>query len=168
MSLLAHLKNLKNSSIKTGNNLRLPIEFLKININNSWLSFSILEGIFTSPRGREAKLVLNDVLMDTGNESNYSLISAHYFDSFRKNIKECDFEFKSLTSTGGFRRRTAISVDIFKLRIKNTEFFTKIGFLFDASENWLNTINIGIKSIKQFMSAIFSVENTNYFYSSNY
>ncbi len=79
---------LKAKAIEFIENLRFPLEHLKIEVNGNWKTLDSLSGIYETPGGRKLSLKLKDILLDTGNEIESCLISAYYLEEFKKKFKD--------------------------------------------------------------------------------
>ncbi|MHA1283081.1 MAG: hypothetical protein ACTSQP_11300 [Promethearchaeota archaeon] len=163
-----NLLELKDNSFKLEYKLRFPIKCLKINISNTWMNFN---NFITSPliiEGREyPRTKLEYVLLDTGNEAKYCILSGYYLEPFRRIIKDIKTEKQVIHNFRGSKIVTEVSIEEFEFKFLSTYFTSKIGFTYQTSLNAMNVINIGINSIKQFLSIIFPYDENYYFYCSN-
>ncbi|MHA1292662.1 MAG: hypothetical protein ACTSQJ_08365 [Promethearchaeota archaeon] len=162
-----NLSELKEKSIKFLNKLRFPIESLEIRDGNIWKNFKNLSGIYKTPRGNKFSLGLRDVLLDTGNEADYCLISAHFINDFRKNFLDLNYESKNIIGIRGNNIRILVSLEKQMFRLFEVKFYSKIGFRYDIDEDAINSVNIGINGIIQFLNIIFNISGENYYYCKN-
>jgi len=167
-----NILELKVKSSKFQEYLRFSIDSLEINDNGKWKNLRDLKGLFTSERGRSTTLKLRDILLDTGNQAKYCLIPGNYFKEFTNSFMNSEtlgsFESKLLTSVDGTIMDNSVSLNNFEFRLfKNVIFESKIGFRWKIDIENMNTINIGINCIKQFLSIIFSISPDCYYYCLN-
>lgn len=162
------LSKLKKISATFKEELRFPIDCLSIKSPEGWKSFKKMKGSYITPGGREIQLSLRDILLDTGNLTDYCLILGSYKDYFSKEI--CDnvvYESTVMTGIQGNEIRIEKTRELFQIKIFNTEFESKIGFRWDVDIENFFTVNIGIKSIYQFLNVIFSDKAQFYYFCSN-
>ncbi|MGV9173950.1 MAG: hypothetical protein ACOC44_20350 [Promethearchaeia archaeon] len=147
-----NLESLKEYSINFTEELRFPIKFLEISsTNDEWINFDLMEGEFKTPGGRLLSLELRDILLDTGNLTDYSLFPGSYKKCFIKKLNnDFDFEKEKIEGIRGNKIRIEILVDPFDFRFLDTTFVSKIGFRWDIDVENLFTVNIGIKSLSFF------------------
>jgi len=128
--------------------LRFDINLLKIKYQDEWRNIP-----------KEGKLgnipvILDDVLFDTGNEAGYCLLASAFVDSFKQTFPQIKYRWgtKNLLKSNE------------KVEFKFNEmikFKTFIGFKSKIPSNWINTINIGIDSIIQFISILYPIDVIN-------
>ncbi len=152
------------SAVELGGRLRIPIELLQIKIKGNWKNFKDFNANITiGKREIPSILVLSDILLDTGNETNYCIMSSYFLDVFKSKIYPVKTISKITESMDG-QRNMEITLDSFEFQICNACFSSQIGFCFNPASNWLNTINFGINSIRQFTSVLFLYQGKNYYY----
>ncbi|TXT61576.1 MAG: hypothetical protein BAJALOKI2v1_20029 [Promethearchaeota archaeon] len=162
------IDGLKDVSLKFKNKLRIPISTLKICIDKDWKGFgNFVSDIIESPGGMKFKTQIDKVLIDTGNEADFVILSSYYFNTFKENIKHIKVDQKVLEDFQGNKRITDVSIDIFKFKIFKATFNSKIGFTRQTNVNALDIINIGIKAVKQFLNLIFLANSRNFYYCTN-
>ena len=160
--------NLKVSSIKVDTRLRLPLNTLTIKSEEKTKKFSdFVSDIIETESGHKFRTILSDVLIDTGNEAKYIIMSAYYLNTFKEKIEDTAFEKQIIEDFRGNKRLTEVSIKRFEFSLYNATFESKIGFTHQTSINALDIINIGIKSIKQFLNIFFPFDNKNYYYCQN-
>lgn len=163
-----NFKKLKESSIKFDKKLRLPLNTLTINIGDLRKNFSkFISDIIETKSGRKFKTTLSEVLIDTGNEAEYIVVSAYYFNTFKEKIEDITVKKQILEDFRGNKRVTEVSTKIFEFRIFNATFKSRIGFTYQTSINALDIINIGINAIRQFLNIFFPANAENYYYCDN-
>ena len=163
-----NFKKLKESSIKFDKKLRLPINTLIINIENQWKGFTdFISDVIETEGGRRFRTKINEILIDTGNEAEYVVVSAYYLTNFKERIKDITVEKQILEDFRGNKRVTEVSTEIFDFKIFNAIFKSKIGFTYQTNINALDIINIGINGIRQFFNVLFPIGTENYYYCSN-
>lgn len=163
-----NFKKLKESSIKFDKKLRLPLNTLTINIGDLRKNFSdFISDIIETESGRKFRTTLNEVLIDTGNEAEYIIVSAYYLNTFKEKIEDIMVEKQMLEDFRGNKRVTEVSTEIFEFRIFNATFKSRIGFTYQTSINALDIINIGINAIRQFLNIFFPTDAENYYYCDN-
>ena len=162
------IEKLKESSLEFHEKLRLPINTLNIKIENEWKDFTyFLSDVIESEGGRKFKTVLDKVLIDTGNEADFILMSAYYLNTFKAKIKEIETNRQIIEDFRGNQRITEVSVEHFEFKIFNANFTSKIGFTYQTSVNALNIINVGINATRQYLNLFFSADFKYYYYCSN-
>ncbi|MGV9171085.1 MAG: hypothetical protein ACOC35_00775 [Promethearchaeia archaeon] len=145
--------------------MRLPLEILKIRLDDRAKSFlNFISDIIETASGRKFRTKLKEVLIDTGNEANYLVLSAYYLNPFKNKIKDIAVEQQILEDFRGNKRITDVSTDIFEFQIFNATFKSRIGFTYQTSINALDIINIGITGIAQFLNILFLFKTKNYYY----
>ena len=163
-----NFKKLKESSIKFDKKLRLPLNTLTINIGDLQTTFSnFISDIIETESGRKFRTTLSEVLIDTGNEAEYIVVSAYYLNPFKEKIEDITVEKQMLEDFRGNKRVTEVSTKIFDFRIFNATFKSRIGFTYQTSINALDIINIGINAIRQFFNIFFPANAENYYYCDN-
>jgi len=163
-----NFKKLKESSIKFDKKLRLPLNTLTINTGDLQKTFSnFISDIIETESGRKFRTTLSEVLIDTGNEAEYIVVSAYYLNTFKEKIEDIKVEKRMLEDFRGNKRVTEVSTKIFDFRIFNATFKSRIGFTYQTSINALDIINIGINAIRQFFNIFFPVNTENYYYCDN-
>lgn len=163
-----NFSQLKESSIQFDQKLRLPINTLTINIDNQWKYFSnFISDIIETEAGYKFKTKINEILIDTGNEVDYIIMSAYYLKIFREKIKNITVEKKIIEDFRGNKKITEVSAKKFEFKLFNAIFNSKIGFTYQTNVNALDIINIGINSIGQFLNIFFPANNQNYYYCYN-
>lgn len=170
--MIPNILELKEKSSKFQRYLRFSIDSLEINDNGRWKNLRDLEGLFTSKRGRSATLKLRDILLDTGNQAKFCLIPGNFFRGFTNSFINSEtvglFESKLLKSVDGTSVDNSVSLNSFEFRLfKNVIFESKIGFRWKIDPENMNTINIGINCLKQFLSIIFNISPDCYYYCLN-
>nr|MDO8113744.1 hypothetical protein [Candidatus Sigynarchaeota archaeon] len=141
--------------------LRFPIDKLFVNINDIWKPVH-LEGNLPPPKDY-VKLEIGDILLDTGNEVGCCVLSIAYLDYFKQNYADLKFESK----VGGSRSNTApglVSIEELSFKFLNVTFHSRIGFFNNISSSWLNTLIIGIDSLRQYCNIFFRIGTTYYYY----
>ncbi len=138
-----------SKAIEIEGHLRFDLDLLKIKYNNKWRSI---------PKTGEFKgipVILEDILFDTGNEAGYCVIIGAFIDSFKKKFPQITFKTKT--------KNFLISEEQEEFKFNEmTKFKTFIGFKSgNVPSNWINTINIGIDSIIQFISIILPIDIKN-------
>ncbi len=79
-----NLMKLKDNSIKFDKKLRLPLDTLSINIEDQSKTFSnFISDVIETESGRKFRTNLNEILIDTGNEAGYIVMSAYYLNPFK-------------------------------------------------------------------------------------
>lgn len=159
--------DLEEKSIKLPDKLRLKIDSLEIKYDSIWTNFKDLNGTFLTPTGNKLPLGLREILLDTGNEAGYCLMSAHFIDEFRMLFPELEFKSKNTVGIQGNDIRTLITAEMQRLRLLDIEFYSKIGFRYDIDKESINIVNVGIDSLIQFLNIIFNDGEFNYYYCSN-
>jgi hypothetical protein len=157
-----NINHLKSVSYPPREKLRFPIELLTIKTVNNWLNLRELIGrpIITSSSGLSNTKIttnLNEILFDTGNETEYCCLSIAFLDDFMRRacLLSNQFDIYTTPSMAGETRRTLITQDSFSFCFANNiTFDSKLGFLEHVNIKWLNTLNIGITSIRQFLSIL--------------
>jgi len=163
-----NFKKLKESSIKFDKKLRLPLNTLTINTGDLQKTFSnFISDIIETESGRKFRTTLSEVLIDTGNEAEYIVVSAYYLNTFKEKIENITVEKQMLEDFRGNKRVTEVSIKIFDFRIFNATFKSRIGFTYQTSINALDIINIGINAIRQFFNIFFPANTENYYYCDN-
>jgi len=163
-----NFKKLKESSIKFDKKLRLPLNTITINIGDLRKNFSnFISDIIETESGRKFRTTLSEVLIDTGNEAEYIVMSAYYLNTFKEKIEDITLEKQVLEDFRGKKRVTEVSAKIFEFRIFNATFKSRIGFTYQTSINALDIINIGIKAIRQFLNIFFPANAENFYYCEN-
>lgn len=142
-----NIEHLKSESLYSSNGLlRFPIVYLSIQRRGQEIELKDLSGTYKTSRGTSKKIRLNDILFDTGNQVDYCLLSAHYFENFKQLLKLQNSDFKIIH--GKSRKnitKNYVSNDFFKFRFSDRfEFYSRIGFLTTIASDWIFTINIGI------------------------
>jgi len=119
---------------------------LKIKHNSEWQMIPKLDA---NMKHKEIPIILEDVLFDTGNEANYCIMPFCYYKPFSNLFKQIEFNYHT--------RKTIKSKEMIKFRFNDmVEFETYIVFFSGKIyENWLNSINIGIDAVLQFVSIIY-------------
>ena len=164
-----NLNSLKGESVKYKEELRFPIKYLNFSsLHGNWISFETLKGEFETPGGNFLPMQLRDILLDTGNLTDYCLLPGIYKENFINKYKDnLEFEKKRIKGIRGDDIRVEISTIQFHFKFLDTLFNSKIGFRWDIDvENFL-TINIGIKSMNQFLNIMFLDNNIKYYFCSN-
>ena len=162
-----NLTEFKEKSIRFTDKLRFPIDSLEIKKEALWLNFKDLSGTFKTPHGNKMPLGLRDILLDTGNEADYCLISAHFFNDFRRNFLELEYESRNIRGIQGNDIRILVSTEKQRFKLFDVEFSSKVGFRYDIDRNAINNVNIGIEGLIQFLNIIFNDGVSNYYYCSN-
>ncbi len=159
---------LKESSIKFDKKLRLPLNTLTINLVDKTKNFSnfVSDNIETES-GRKFRTVLSEILIETGNEAGYIIMSAYYLNTFKKRIEDLTLEKQTIEDFRGNKRVTEVSTKTFEFSLFNATFKSKIGFTYQTSINALDIINLGINAIQQFLNVFFPVNDENYYYCQN-
>ncbi|KKL88771.1 hypothetical protein LCGC14_1921370 [marine sediment metagenome] len=100
-------------------------------------------------------IILEDIIIDTGNEAGYCRLTSPYIDLFRAKFPKINLIIKT--------KHELLSENECKFRFnKSVVFKSKIGFRSGKiPPNWHNSINIGINSIIQFTSIIFPTDIKN-------
>ena len=156
---------LKNHSVRFKKKLRLPIKNLKIKIGDNWKTFdNFISDTIETEGGHKLKTQIKKVLLDTGNETEYVILSAYYLNIFKQKIKELKTEEHIIEDFQGNKRLTLVSIDVFEFELLKTHFYSRIGFTYQTNVNALDIINIGIKAIRQFLNIIFPYESNYYYY----
>lgn len=159
---------LKGGSIEFETKLRLPVKFFNIRIDNHWKNFKeFVSDVIETPGGHRFKTEVKNILIDTGNEANFIVLSASYLNTFRKKIRDIKTKTQIIEDFQGNKRVTDVSNEIFEFKISKTIFRSKIGFTYQTSVNAMDIINIGIKSVCQFLNIIYSDDNRNYYFCAN-
>ncbi|MFX1444589.1 MAG: hypothetical protein ACFFHV_14335 [Promethearchaeota archaeon] len=162
------IDKLKESSLEFNKKLRLPINTLNIKIEDNWKNFTnFISELIEIDSGRKFKTELSMVLIDTGNEANFIVMSAYYLNTFKSKIKEIDLEQKIIEDFVGNERLTEVTTESFEFKIFNALFKSKIGFTYQTNVNALDIINVGINAIRQYLNLIFLAGSKNYYYCSN-
>ena len=104
------------------------------------------------------------MLLDTGNETDYCVISAYYLDVFKKHVKDIKVERKVMGTHRGAKVSTAITLKTFKFRLFSAKFHSRVGFTCQTNVNALDLMNIGIKGLTQFLNLIFPHESDGFYY----
>jgi len=162
------IKKLKESSLEFHRKLRLPINTLNIKIEEEWESFNNFKSdVIETEGGRKFRTEIDKILIDTGNEANFIIMSAYYLNTFKEEIKEIQVDKKIIEDFQGNQRIIDVSTEIFEFKIFNANFKSKIGFTYKTNVNALDIINIGINAARQFLNIFFLTNSTNYYYCSN-
>ncbi len=159
------LNELKSQSFLFYDKLRFPIESLCIKINNKWKKFkNFISETIETDSGYKFKTELKKLILDTGNEAKFIVLSAYYLETFKKKIQNIDVKEAIIEDFRGNQRITKVSLESFKFKLYHVYFYSKIGFTHPISLNTLEIINIGINSIKQFLNIIFRINSDNFYY----
>ena len=165
--MIFNLSKLKEESIEFESRLRFPIDALEVEIDGVWKEFRELKGVYETERGRKPHLGLRDVLVDTGNEANYFLVAGHFLKDFSNRFIKLEYKSGKVSNIKGNSLRIGISSKRLRMRLFNVIFYSKIGFRLDIDNENINTVNIGIDCIKQFINIIFNDGISNYYYCAN-
>ena len=144
--------------------LRFPIKSLTILIDNTWKPMKKLKASHRSEINNPEILTLDDVLLDTGNETNYCSLAKNFLASFKQSFKNVETRKSVIGNVAGKNLYVDVTKDKFEFRFYHVRFFSKLGFIEDPFGNWLRTINIGMNSIKQFTNIIANSHSNNYYY----
>jgi len=117
---------------------------LKIKYGNDWLMIRKYVSKY-----KKIPIILEDVLFDTGNESNCCRIPGFFFEEFINDFAEIEFNPHPVM--------TRKSKEPIKFCFNDmVEFETYLVFFFgDVPENQRNSINIGIDALFHFISIIY-------------
>ena len=127
--------------------LRFPLSMLEIFSDGRFLPFP--EFYFYDQKNPDIKFVLDEVLFDTGNELDYLVMVSGHYKGFKQYFRKTDENFQC-------RLNDIVSKDEYSFRFnQEIGFKSKIGFRTTFHSNWNMTINIGIKSIMQFLSILY-------------
>lgn len=163
-----NLTKLQESSIKFDKKLRLPLTTLSINIGEKRKNFiSFISDVIEIESGRKFRTSLSEILIDTGNEAEYIVMSAYYLNTFKERIENISVEKHILEDFRGNKKITEVSMDTFEFTFFNATFKSKIGFTYQTSINALDIINIGINSMRQFLNIFFPIGPENYYFCDN-
>jgi len=160
-----NIKKLIKSSIKFERKLRFPLHVLTINLGKKRKDFSnFISNIIETGGGHKFKTQLTEILIDTGNEAEYIIMSAYYLSTFKEKIKEIEMEKQVIEDFRGNKRLTEVSTEIFEFKIFNATFNSRIGFTYKISINALDIINLGINAISQFLNILFPANDEYYYF----
>jgi len=163
-----NINYLKSVSYPPREKLRFPINLLAIKIMNKWRNLKELLGrpVIPSSSGLSQMIIntnLIDILFDTGNETEYCCLSIAFLEDFKTwtSLLPHQFDIQTTQSTTGGSFKTFITKNYFTFCFgDNITFDSKVGFLENIHIKWLNTLNIGITSFRQFLSILIP-ENDN-------
>ncbi len=152
--ILTVIEQLKDISIKFFNKLRFPLDYLQIKKDNSWTTFPRLTGVIRTKANQEITTGLIDILLDTGNETDYCVLGGQYLNEFKERIGDVTLNSKKQNRMVGEPRDLRVSEKTFALKFCDIPFSSKIAFFKPVNENDFNCLNIGIKHISKFLNII--------------
>lgn len=173
----------QNTAKLQNQRLRFPLAALEIYLGSNFIPFPSLQNKqdIISSNYRHVKenqydlierkipqvpIELREILLDSGNEKKFIIISEYYLNYFKEIICDVDLEPESAANEGTTRDYDVTKIS-FNFRFLNVPFSSKIGFCRNSASNWLTLINIGMDAIAQFSHILFSYENNMHFFCTN-
>lgn len=119
--------------------------------------------------GEENPIILEDILLDTGNTLRFCLIAQEFKQPINDLFFDGGLEFE-VKPIGAIKDET-INVEVtkkaYKFKLFNTYFISSLGFPSFINKRMKTTINIGIHAINKFLNLLFFRGPWYYYFCSN-
>ncbi|KKM06966.1 hypothetical protein LCGC14_1738650 [marine sediment metagenome] len=154
--------------------LKFPISELSIYRRETQKYYSIGElpsAIEVSSDGEKNPITLYNVFLDTGNTTSYCLIAEEFKTIIDKEIFDSTLRLRDglISSISDKGSTIKISENLFKFKLFDTTFGSQIAFLkYHPKSGAMKTqINIGLRSLRQFLNLLFYNGSKTYYLCSN-
>lgn len=166
---LIDLQNLKSISKRFWKKLRFQSSNLSVYTENGWRGLDELEAIEQSPEGEKIPIILENILLDTGNELDFCIMAIEFLKPFNKIFfnKHLKFTERLIGTLKDKKVLVRASQKALKFKLFDTRFISRIGFVDNINRQFKTTINIGIYCINQFLNVLFFGPEIYYYFCSN-